>query len=209
MKLDHLFVFTEPGGGALLRHLTSVGLVESYRRVHPGQGTANVCICFDNAYLELLWVTDEAEASSSAIARTGLLERSRWRTAGTCAFGVAVREGDLPFETWAYRPPYLPDGESIPVAVESDDHRLPLVFRSPGTRGPAQWTGARARPLQHAAGFSTMSVVLRPLDDIAEAPVLQALDAAGVVTLGPSALRCEATLVLPRAGEPPIEIPLP
>lgn len=54
LALDHLFVFVEPGAPERAA-LERAGLRESFRRRHPGQRTANVCFCFDNAYLELLW----------------------------------------------------------------------------------------------------------------------------------------------------------
>ena len=64
LAVDHLFLLIEPDGPEIeaLRHL---GLTETYRRTHPGQGTANACFAFDNLYLELLWLTREAEARSA------------------------------------------------------------------------------------------------------------------------------------------------
>ncbi|MBK8213640.1 MAG: VOC family protein [Myxococcales bacterium] len=50
MELDHLFVFVD-GPSEAEEALTLLGLDETYRRVHPGQGTANVCCAFDDAYL--------------------------------------------------------------------------------------------------------------------------------------------------------------
>ncbi len=63
LSLCHVFVFVKPGAPEATG-LYAAGMVESYRRRHPGQGTANVCFCFDNAFLELLWVTSEAEVTS-------------------------------------------------------------------------------------------------------------------------------------------------
>jgi len=79
LELDHIFFFVRPGGreaGALAR----AGLREAYRRRHPGQGTANVCYAFDNAFLELLWVEDWDEINSPAVARTKLAERAEWQS---------------------------------------------------------------------------------------------------------------------------------
>ena len=92
LAVDHLFLLIEPDGPEIeaLRHL---GLTETYRRAHPGQGTANACFAFDNLYLELLWLTSEPEARSAPVARTRLWERSQWRSLGTCPFGIAVRGG--------------------------------------------------------------------------------------------------------------------
>jgi hypothetical protein len=78
LRLHHVFAFVAPQPPA------PPGLIESYRRAHPGQGTANVCYLFGEAYLELLWETDRAEITSPAIARTGLAERARWRDTGGC-----------------------------------------------------------------------------------------------------------------------------
>ncbi|MFW5332418.1 VOC family protein [Hydrogenophaga sp. ZJX-1] len=173
MEIDHLFMFIEPGGpeiDALLR----LGLTETYRRAHPGQGTANVCFAFDNLYLELLWLTSEAEARSPAIARTRLWERSQWRTLGTCPLGIAVR-GDLAsagVPTWDYRPPYLPLDMSIPVATDSDDPMQPMLFVSPGREAPLGWPESRRSALQSAAGFGpVLSVELALPGGAASAPL--------------------------------------
>lgn len=65
LEIDHVFLFIEPGGPEI-DALQRLGFTETYRRAHPGQGTANVCFAFDNLYLELLWLTSEAEARSPA-----------------------------------------------------------------------------------------------------------------------------------------------
>jgi predicted metal-dependent HD superfamily phosphohydrolase len=166
VDIDHLFLFIEPDGPEI-DALRRLGLTETYRRAHPGQGTSNACFAFDNLFLELLWLTSEADARSPAIARTRLWERSQWFTQGSCPFGVAVR-GDLAsagVPTWDYRPPYLaqvlPAGVGIPVATASDDPGLPMVFVSPGKETPAQWPEERRGTLQQAAGFgSVLSVEL-------------------------------------------------
>jgi hypothetical protein len=153
MPLDHLFLFTAPDALPERAALAALGLRETYHRAHPGQGTANVCFAFDDAYLELLWLTDEAEARSDAVRRTRLADRAAWRTAGTCPFGFAWR-GPADVETWPYQPPYLPF--PIPVAVASDDPRQPMWFQSPGTTTPLDWPAERRGRLQHDAGFLTL-----------------------------------------------------
>jgi hypothetical protein len=159
MQLDHLFCFVADDAAAVAE-VHRRGLRETYRRVHPGQGTANVCCAFDDLYLEWLWLHDEGEASSPAIAPSGLLERSRWRTAGTCPFGLAWR-GDPPegLVTWPYRPPYLPDGMDIPIAEVSRDPRQPLLFRSPGATAPLAWPEERRGRLQQEAGLAAIARV--------------------------------------------------
>lgn len=157
LNLDHVFLFVDDAGAAGLDRL---GLRESFRRDHPGQGTANRSYCFDNAYLELLWLREEAEARAPAVARTGLAERARWRENGANPFGIALRStAALPFDCWDYRPTYLPDGMAIPMALFSEDPAQPLVFRSPGEARPDQWRDGRAGARQRDAGFREIAGV--------------------------------------------------
>lgn len=163
MELDHVFLFIDDLRVAEALG-QSLGLVETYRRVHAGQGTANICYCFENAFLELLVLTDADEASSAAIARTGLLQRADWRELRTCPLGIAWRldhqEAPPAFPTWPFRPPYLPATRAIPVAVESDNLAAPLLFQSPGTEAPAAWAPERRGTLQTAAGLRRIVQVL-------------------------------------------------
>jgi Glyoxalase-like domain len=112
IELDHVFVCAATGApeAELLVH---AGFVEGSPNVHPGQGTANRRFSFRNAMLELLWVSDPAEARSEATRETGLWERWSTRANGASPFGICTRptipgtEG-APFSSWEYRPAYLP-----------------------------------------------------------------------------------------------------
>jgi hypothetical protein len=67
--LDHAFIACAAGateGNALVR----LGFVEGSSNTHPGQGTANRRFFFENFMLELLWVSDPAEAQSEQTRRT-------------------------------------------------------------------------------------------------------------------------------------------
>lgn len=143
LDLCHVFTFVDDAHAAEAA-LSRLGLVESFRRRHPGQGTANLCACFDNAYLELLWPEDEAELGTVQIVRTRLAERARWRDTGACPFGIALR-GRMPVPFWEYRPPYLAAGQGIAVALASEDPRQPFLFRSPGNARPDAWENAVPR----------------------------------------------------------------
>ena len=158
-ELDHIFLALDPRseeGTELVRR----GLEPSYRRDHPGQGTQNLCFCFDNAYLELLWTRDKAELAANALVRSKLPDRMAWPAKGVCPFGIAIRpvQGqaelpELPFKSWAYRPSYLPQGTAIQVATMSDDARLPFLFHVPGSKPPAEWPDGLAGTRQLATGL--------------------------------------------------------
>lgn len=185
LELCHLFLFVKPEAPEA-QMLDSLGLRESYRRAHPGQGTANICYCFDNAFLELLWVTDSAEITSPAILRSGLAERAIWRTNGANPFGIAVRSANTPpFPTWPYKPPYFPEGHNIPVALSSDDPTQPLIFVSPGNARPDQWPDGRAGNRQTLANLNEIiSLEIFLGEGVSASPDLETLVEAGVVTLG-------------------------
>jgi hypothetical protein len=156
LELDHIFIFCSPNDGYEDR-LSSLGLVETYRRRHPGQGTENICFCFDNAFIELLWVNNETEIRSLPVARTALHERSRHLELGTCPLGIAWR-GSGSISTWPYRPPYLPPPLAIDVATDGDDPNQPMMFRSPGDSPPSAWPSERRGHLQRQAGFETLRI---------------------------------------------------
>ncbi|WP_448205135.1 VOC family protein [Azospirillum sp. sgz302134] len=202
LHLCHVFVFVEPGAPEAAA-LDAAGLRPSYRRQHPGQGTANLCYCFDNAFLELLWETDADAIRGPSIARTRLAERARWRETGACPFGISVRTDSagqpLPFETWDFAPPYLPPGMTIPVSLDSEDPARLFLFRSPGSTRPDAWTDGRAGDRQSAAGLAEIVGVhlSMPLDGPPGGD-LAVLSAAGILTV-------EA---LPKGAPPRLELSL-
>lgn len=174
MELDHIFVFCNPDDG-YEQWLKSFGFVETYRRQHPGQGTENICFCFENAFIELLWVNDQKETQNPLIARTRLYERSRHRELGACPFGIAWR-GHSGIPTWPYRPPYLPAQMAIDVATDGDDPTQPMMFRSPGDSAPSSWPPERRGKLQRDAGFQSLRIQeLAMPSDTSPSPALQAL----------------------------------
>ncbi len=182
-ELCHVFVFVDDRAAALAA-LEACGLTESFRRVHDGQGTANICACFDNAYLEVLWPDDPVALASVSVARTRLSERSRWRDTGASPFGIGLR-GRIPFPTWEYRPPYLPDGNGIAIALGSEDPRQPFLFRSPGDSRPDSWTDGRAGERQAKAGLAEISGLHMELP-VGATPAVRNLVDRGFLTLKPA-----------------------
>ena len=162
LELDHLFVFVEPEdaapGGGVFEALKALGLEPSFTRRHVGQGTANLCFAFDNAYLELLHLADEDELRTSPLGRVGFAKRALWRKTGASPFGIAARGGGLPGETRNYRNPQFPPGVSIAISAECNDTAMPFVFSSPGTAPPSAWTDGRAGRRQEAAGFTRLTI---------------------------------------------------
>lgn len=155
MELDHIFVLTSQPD-IDIEKLRALGITETYRRDHVGQGTSNACFAFENAFLELLWITDQEQACSPHIARTGLFERSQWQTRHTCPFGIAWRAHELTVPMWAFKPPYLPPHLSIQVTEDGDDVTQPMMFTFPGSLSPSQWSADKHKNYQHANGYSTI-----------------------------------------------------
>jgi hypothetical protein len=119
LELDHLFVCSVAGAPEAEK-LLHFGLQEAPTNKHPGQGTANRRFALANAMMELLWVSDPAEAQSVATERTLLWDRWSNRQGSASPFGICVRPVDAmandlapPFSAWKYRPAYLPEPLSM------------------------------------------------------------------------------------------------
>lgn len=100
--------------------LVREGFVEGSPNTHPGQGTANRRFFFETFMLELLWVVDQAEATSEQTRRTRLWERCSNPETADSPFGILFRpdkdHSPPPFQTWSYVPRYLPAGMAIEFA---------------------------------------------------------------------------------------------
>ena len=183
MELDHVFILCDEGAPEA-EALQRLGLREGSGNTHPGQGTACRRFFFANAYLELIWVDDAADAGSDLAKPTRLLDRWMLRRAGACPFGVILRppadsvEARPPFPTWRYTPPYLPPGLAIDVA-EGTPLAEPAVFHMAvqRSRGRTIW-----EPMVHEPPLRTVSRVSidGPLPVECSAARV-ALDADGVV----------------------------
>lgn len=186
MELDHLFVFIEPDSDAV-QGLLQAGLKETYRRTHLGQGTANLCFCFDNLYIECIYLTNALEAASPAIQRTGLLERSAWRTNGSCPFGLAwrgVSARDAGINCWDYTPPYLPPNMAIQVAEDSDDVGQPMMFTFDGATPPSAWPAIRQNGLQLPASLGAITSVQLTLPaTVSPSSALRTMQSHGVLDI--------------------------
>ncbi|MEP7050268.1 MAG: VOC family protein [Pseudomonadota bacterium] len=140
-ELDHVFLAT-PAPALVEAALSDFGMTFTDRRVHRGQGTANACATFENAFFELLHAHDAAELKSASVAPLGLQERIFWTQTGACPFGICFRPlapcpdlAALPFATWIYSPAYLPAAAGIPIVTPRGHLQEPLVFISTRPRG--------------------------------------------------------------------------
>jgi hypothetical protein len=187
-ELDHFFVAVAgPEVGS--KALEDAGFQLSPSNPHPGQGTESQGILFENAYLELIWLTSAEDAASPPIQRTRLLERMQG-SAGTCPFGIGLRpeaegEANLPFDTWEYRPPYLPEGLFFMMGANSTQLSEPLTFFMPWLRGPG------IPPQSHPNGakrVTRLELVMK--EEVPESETLSALSRAGVASFiaGPAYL---------------------
>ena len=182
LSLDHVFVLCAAGGPEA-ETLARCGLEEGPSNTHPGQGTACRRFFFHNAYLELLWVHDAADARSEAVAGTRIWERWAGREEGASPFGIVMRlagpaGAQLPFATWVYRPAYLPPDLSIAVAAD-----IPLTEPGLFVLSSAHMRPAPARPSTGGSAGTELTGVRigmparLPLSDAA-----RAAEAAGIVS---------------------------
>ena len=181
-QLDHVMLFCAAGAPEA-EALRSHGFLEGSGQSHPGQGTRNRRFSFANAYLELVWVDDEALARSDLVRPTQLWERWHRRGADVCPFGLVFRPGSgptaPPFPAWSYHPPYLPPDLSIDVAVGVTEAE-PLLFHLPfaGNRRPPM-----TEPMDHPAGVREFAGVRLHLRSAARlSPSLSRLVSAGIVS---------------------------
>jgi hypothetical protein len=176
-ELDHVFVCTEVGAPEAAA-LARVGLAEGSPNTHPGQGTACRRFFFHNAYLELVWVNDADEARSDLAAPTRLWERWSGRGRQACPFALVFRGEAPPFETWKYRPRYLPPGTAIEVATGTALTDPELFYIASAGR-PDQ---VRRQPIDHALPLREVSRVEIRVPEPPSAAVRSA-EAAGLLGL--------------------------
>jgi len=183
-ELDHVFICCAPGAPEAAA-LTGLGLTEGSPNTHPGQGTACRRFFFANAYLELFWVSDPQEAQTASASQTRLWDRWSSRGVPASPFGVVFRaranerDPKPPFETWSYRPSYLPAGITIEVA-NGTPLTEPELFYFRFARSPSALQKEPTRhalPLQEITNVEISLPTARPLS-----PAAQAVESSGLVS---------------------------
>lgn len=185
--VDHVFVLGEPEAGTLLGALERAGFAESCRRHHRGVGTANIFLCFDNAFLELLWIADREVMRSNPL---GQLLLKRAGVPGAMPFGIGLRTPSLaapfPVESFEVTPP---DGSAlgqVRIARSAEDPSQPFIFRAQRSIPPRDWSDGLAGERQAPGGYADITgwEVALP-EGVAPGPDLRRLAGLGLVTLAP------------------------
>ena len=162
MEIDHIFICVPPNANEA-ELLIDFGFSEGSSNNHPGQGTANRRFFFDNAVLELLFLTDAEEAQSELTQPTMLYERLSSESKAASPFGICFRPayGDdgkkALFSHWSYRPTYLPPNLSIAVADAPIDE--PMWFYLGFASRPDSSKRCKNQPRKHANGISELSSI--------------------------------------------------
>jgi hypothetical protein len=186
-ELDHIFICASCGGTEASR-LVAFGLAEGTSNTHPGQGTACRRFFFANCYIELLWVSNTAEARSDATRETHLGERWENRSRG-CPFGFGFRpriphDGVVPFSSWEYRPSYLPASWSIHMATNGAVLSEPMLFYLSFAQRPDAYPAGRQQPLRQPAGLREVTrVTLTSPQRDGLSPAMAAVIGSGLVQL--------------------------
>lgn len=186
-ELDHVFVCANLDAPEATQ-LVALGLTQGPSGVHQGQGTANRCFLFHNAYLELIWVHNDADARSPLTERTRLFERWKGRADETCPFGICFRPtrpslaSGPPFAGWDYLPQYVPPSRPIHVGANCDRLAEPMLLFIESASRPDSWP--RQPPLHHRLGVREVTRLhwTRPTD-ASLSPELQAVVAAGYLSV--------------------------
>ena len=175
MEIDHIFICVPPKANEA-ELLIDFGFSEGSANNHPGQGTANRRFFFDNAVIELLFLTDSDEARSELTRPTRLYERLTSKRGEDSPFGICFRPADgndikeASFPCWAYRPTYLPPYLHIAVADASIDE--PMWFYLSFASRPDQSARCLAEPRTHANGISeltSIAISIPKVDDLSAA----------------------------------------
>lgn len=159
MEIDHIFIFSSCQGKET-NDLVDFGFVEGSNRVHPGQGTVNRKIYFENFFLEIVWVHNESEIRSDNVSKAKLWERSDFLNNGYSRFGlgfVNTPDADKLFRTAIrYQPEYFPTGTSFEILTNEQNPYLPWTFRMP-LAGPKKTLD---EPIDHVNGVRKLTKAL-------------------------------------------------
>lgn len=150
--LDHLFCFCDPQLSRETESAIKAGLTLNSGNRHPGQGTANRSIVFEENYLELIFMNLLIDAQKNPLR---LDKRADWRQTGASPFGICLRGEISESEStqfWVYRPPYRPEGEIFIHKSNENTPEQPLIFVVPSSTRPISRPNLDLSHLTHKTG---------------------------------------------------------
>ena len=175
MTPDHIFIFTN-NQGKIADQLVEFGLTEGSNRVHAGQGTTNRKFYFENFFLEILWVHNEAEINSELIKSIGLWQRANYQINDFSPFGLCVVNTDetnrLFENAHKYQPSYFPDGMTIDILKNEHQPNFPWTFRLPFK----EQKNNKTEPIKHKNGITQLSKVDFDVENINDSNFMQAFE---------------------------------
>lgn len=147
--LDHIFCFCEPTLADEIINTDRAGFTLNSERRHPGQGTANRSIIFEENYLEFIFLESLHDASKNPLK---LAQRANWHKTGASPFGVCLRgaisQNDIN-QFWEYRPPYWPDGVIFIHKSNEESPDQPFIFVIPSSLRPIDRPNINPSQLSH------------------------------------------------------------
>lgn len=143
----------------LTKILIDFGLTEGERNDHPKQGTAVRRFFFNESYFEFLYICNEEDVLSPISKPAQYYERITTKTDQISPFGICFRPSDnglnfLDYNTWSYRPKYLPS--PLKMEVYGHDLNSPMLSHM----GFISDSSFKKRVKQrHNIGFKSISLV--------------------------------------------------
>lgn len=157
--LDHVFCFCELGLSSETENATHAGFTLSPENRHPGQGTANRAIIFNENYLEFIFMDSPSDAKKNPLR---LDKRAEWYNTGASPFGICLRgvisETEIA-EFWTYHPPYWPEGVIFIHKSNEDEPEQPLIFVIPSSSRPIDRPHFNLSNLKHKTRSEAIQTV--------------------------------------------------
>lgn len=147
--LDHIFCFCEPALTDEIKNTDNAGFTLNSGNRHPGQGTANRAILFEENYLEFIFLESLDDANKNPLK---LGQRATWHKTGASPFGICLR-GEITRQEkdqfWEYYPPYWPGGVIFIHKSNEESPVQPFVFVIPSSVRPVDRPNLNPSLLSH------------------------------------------------------------
>ena len=132
LQLDHIFIWVMKDAPEI-EIFKKAGFTSIISGVHKGQGTAGKFIFFLNFYIELLYISDETEASNN-LDNFGCdyIKRSKWRQSKSSFLGLGLKmtsfdQKNIPFSYKEYKSRWMRD-HGLLMATNNQNLNDPIVF---------------------------------------------------------------------------------